>query len=96
MFLLLKGQTSFAQRPLALEIGKSVEREIKCGETNSFQVDLQKGKFLNAVVEQQGIDIVVREFAPDESLLAEIDSPTGDQGSELVALEAKTDGAHYI
>ena len=89
-------QTSFAQTPTALEIGKPLERELKAGETQSFQVDLQKGKFLNALVNQQGIDVLVRVFAPDGNKIAEIDAPIGDQGSEVVAVEAKTDGAHRI
>ena len=80
----------------ALEIGKTIERELKAGETQSFQVDLQRGKFLNAIINQQGIDVVVRVFAPDGSKVAEIDAPIGDQGSEVVAVEAKTDGTHRI
>ena len=96
MLLPFAAHTAFAQAPTALEIGKPIERELKVGETQSFQVELRRGKFLNATVEQQGIDVVVRVFAPDGSMLAEIDSPTGDQGSELVAVEAKTDGTHRI
>ena len=85
---------AFAQN--ALEIGKPIERELKAGETQQFQINLQKGKFLNALVNQQGVDVIVRVFAPDNSKVADIDAPIDDRGSEVIALEAKTDGTHRI
>lgn len=86
----------FAQTPTALEINKPIEREIKAGETQRYQVKLNKGEFLNAAVNQRGVDVVVRIIAPDKSKVAEIDSPNGTQGDETVMTEAKVAGTYLL
>ena len=79
-----------------LEPGKPVGRELKNGETHVYQIVLSVGQFLDAAVNQRGVDVVVRIFAPDGSKLAEIDSPNGDQGDEPVVVEAKASGAYRV
>jgi erythromycin esterase len=82
--------------PAALENGKPIERELKAGENHSYTVGLETGQFLDAAVNQRGIDVVVRVFAPDNSKIAEIDSPNGIQGDEPIALEARAAGTYRI
>ena len=79
-----------------LEQGKPIERELKSKETHAYKLALAAGQFLNAAVNQRGIDVVVRVFAPDEKLVAQIDSPNGAQGDEPIALEAKNAGTYRI
>src|SRR5215467_5188747 len=79
-----------------LEQGKPIERELKSKETHAYKLALAAGQFLNAAVNQRGIDVVVRVFAPDEKLVAQIDSPNGAQGDEPIALEAKNTGTYRI
>src|SRR5262245_60649816 len=79
-----------------LEQGKPIERELKSKETHAYKITLAAGQFLNAAVNQRGIDVVVRVVAPDEKLIAEIDSPNGTQGDEPVTLEAKSAGTYRI
>src|SRR5262245_22515498 len=79
-----------------LEQGKPVERELKSKETHAYKLTLAAGQFLTAAVNQRGIDVVVRVFAPDEKLIAEIDSPNGTQGDEPITLEAKSAGTYRI
>ena len=79
-----------------LEQGKPIERELKSKEAHDYKLTLASGQFLNAAVNQRGIDVVVRVFAPDEKLVAEIDSPNGAQGDEPIALEAKSAGMYRI
>ncbi len=95
---LLAVQPFFGQEQDArlLEMNKPVERELKAGETHSYKIALEQGQFLGAAVNQRGIDVVVRVFAPDSTKIAEIDSPNGSAGDEPVALEAKTAGAYRI
>jgi erythromycin esterase len=90
------GIVAFAQTPTALENGKPVERELKGDETQVYTIALEKGQFLGAAVNQRGIDVVVRIFAPDNAKIAEIDSPNGAQGDEPIALEAKIAGTYRI
>src|ERR1035437_5030017 len=73
-----------------------VERELKASETHAYKITLEAGQFLNAAVNQRGVDVVVRVFAPDGSNIAEIDSPNGTAGDQPIALEAKTTGAYRI
>jgi CHAT domain-containing protein/Tfp pilus assembly protein PilF len=79
-----------------LEVGKSIERELKGGESHSYEIALEAGKFLNAVVEQRGIDVVVQVLAPDGKQLMEVDSPNGDQGPEPVPLITEAAGVYRL
>ncbi len=93
---ILSAAFSAQQTPVALEKDKAIERELKAGETHDYQIELKAGEFLNAAVNQRGIDVVVRVFAPDNAKIAEVDSPNEDQGDEPIALEAKSDGIYRI
>jgi len=66
-----------------LEQGKPIERELKSKEAHDYKLTLASGQFLNAAVNQRGIDVVVRVFAPDEKLVAEIDSRSLAEKSEV-------------
>src|SRR5262249_57143374 len=79
-----------------LERGKVIDREIAGGEAHLYQVALQLGDFLSAVVEQRGIDVVVTVIDPDGKKIAEVDSPNGTQGPEVVKLTAKAAGAYRL
>ena len=79
-----------------LELGKPFERELPAGETHSYEVALDSGQFLRAVVDQRGVDLIVRVFAPSGDKIADIDSPNGTQGPEPVELVALTTGVHRI
>jgi erythromycin esterase len=79
-----------------LEQGKPIERQLGSGETHSYKITLQAGQYLDAAVNQRGVDVVVRVFAPEGGKIADIDSPNGKQGDEPIALEAKTAGTYRI
>src|SRR5262249_53427429 len=65
-----------------LEAGKPIERELKGGEAHTYEIALATGQYLDVVVEQKGIDVVVRVIAPDGKPLKEVDSPNGTEGPE--------------
>jgi len=79
-----------------IEPGKPIERQLSSGETHSYKLTLEAGQFLDAAVNQRGVDVVVRVFAPDGGKIADIDSPNGKLGDEPIALEAKTAGTYRI
>jgi erythromycin esterase len=81
---------------LRLEPGKPLEGKLKGGETQRYQVELESAQFLSVVVDQRGVDVVVRVFAPNGEKLAEVDSPNGTEGSEPVAFEAKQTGFYRL
>src|SRR5262245_16406774 len=79
-----------------LDPNRPIERELGVGETHAYKIMLQAGQFLEAAVNQRGVDVVVRVFAPEGGNLAEIDSPNGKQGDEPISVEAKTTGSYRI
>ncbi|MBK7601960.1 MAG: hypothetical protein IPJ07_26935 [Acidobacteria bacterium] len=54
-----------------------IERELKGGETHTFQVSLVAGQFLYAVIDQRGIDVAVTVIGSDGSQILKVESPNG-------------------
>lgn len=79
-----------------LEVNKPVERELKAQETHQYALQLKEGDFFRAVVDQRGIDVIVRVFALDGNKLAENDSLNGSNEIESVELEVKAPGVYKI
>jgi CHAT domain-containing protein len=73
-----------------------VQRELKGGETHSYQVALVAGQFLYAEIEQQGIDIVVDLFDPGDQKIADVDSPNDNWGAEPILLLASLSGKYRV
>lgn len=80
----------------SLERGKTIERDLTGGEVHNYQVPLESGQFLRAVVIQRGIDVIVTVVGPDGQKILQVDSPNGANGPEPVALAAKASGLHRI
>ncbi len=85
-----------AQTPTGLPTLTAVQRELKGGETHSFQISLTAGQFLHAVVEQEGIDVTTSVFGPDGKQLSESDSPNDRWGTEPILLVATTSGDYRV
>jgi CHAT domain-containing protein/Tfp pilus assembly protein PilF len=74
--------------------GQSFTGSLAGGQTHSYSVNLVTGQFLQIVVEQQGIDLIVKIIRAGGETLAEVDRPNGSQGPESVSLIA-VDSAEY-
>jgi hypothetical protein len=88
-----------AQLPAAntpLQAGQSIERTLGAGQSHNYTVNLDEGQFLQLVVDQRGIDVIVRVFSPRGKRLGEFDSPNGDEGPENVTVVAITAGTYRI
>src|SRR5438045_3401984 len=79
-----------------LTSGVPITRELSGGQSHSYRVTLAQGQYLEAVVEQRGIDVVVVVFAPDGQKVIEVDSPNGTQGPEPIWLIAETAGDYRL
>ena len=89
--------TAKAQTPAAsLRLGESFQRTIRRAETHTFSVSVKQDHLLQLVVDQRGVDLVVRVFAPDGQSLGEFDSPNGTNGPEGVSLIADLSGLYRI
>lgn len=80
----------------SLEVGQLVLRELKGGQSHSYEISLAAGQFAHVVVEQKGIDVVVKLFTPDGRLITEVDSPNGTLGPEPVYAIADTTGIYRL
>jgi CHAT domain-containing protein/tetratricopeptide (TPR) repeat protein len=79
-----------------LKLGEPIERELAGGAVDSYQVTLTAGQYLKVVVEQKGIDVVVRLFGPDGQKITEVDNPNGTQGPEPVSLIAQVSATYRL
>ncbi|HMW01298.1 MAG TPA: CHAT domain-containing protein [Acidobacteriota bacterium] len=76
--------------------GKTVDRALKGGEKHRFLVQLNANDFLNLVVNQKGIDVVVRLLGPDGKTVQEVDRPNGTQGEEPLSFIAEQTGNYTL
>src|SRR5437867_1883798 len=60
----------------ALAVGEPVEREIAGGQVHVYRVRLDPRQFLEALVEQQGVALLVALYAPDGTKLLTMRSPS--------------------
>lgn len=79
-----------------LQLGTPIERQLGPGQTHEFKVNLEENSFIQLVVDQRGIDVVVKVLSPNKKSLGEYDSPTGADGSEHVSFVAVVTGSYTI
>jgi hypothetical protein len=82
--------------PTSLQPGTPIERTLAAGQSHSYNVSLEEDQFLELVVDQHGIDVVVRAFSPAGRRLREVDTPNGTDGPEDVTVIAETAGVYRI
>jgi hypothetical protein len=82
--------------PTALQPGTPIERTLAAGQSHTYNISLEQDQFLHLVVDQRGIDVVVRAFSPAGRQLGEFDTPNGASGPEDVTLIAVTPGVYRI
>ena len=80
------------QEVTTLELGKPVERDLSGGQKHAYQITLAEGQYVSLIVEQRGIDVVVRLFSPDGKLITDCDSVDERRGREDPELVAEAAG----
>ncbi|HMB52801.1 MAG TPA: CHAT domain-containing tetratricopeptide repeat protein [Thermoanaerobaculia bacterium] len=81
---------------LAPAVGHAFERELPTGGRHGYRLDLAAGTFVELVVEQHGIDVVVELSGPDGERLIRVDSPTGGSGEERLRAVTADAGSHRL
>ncbi|HWM94514.1 MAG TPA: CHAT domain-containing tetratricopeptide repeat protein [Thermoanaerobaculia bacterium] len=76
--------------------GRPVGCELKSGEEHAFRISLRAGEFLQARVEQRGVDAFVTLVDPAGKILLRMDSPNGGEGEEPVLAPADRAGEHRL
>src|SRR5262249_17857072 len=83
------------QHPL-LVLGNSIVKELKSDEIHVYQIAAEADQYLQVVVIQQGIDVVVSVFDPSGKKIYEVDSPYGTAGQEPVYLITASKGLYRL
>jgi hypothetical protein len=95
--LLCAAQTANAQNDLTmLQAGTPVERSLAPGQSHTYGVDLEQDQILQLVVDQRGIDVVVRVVSPTGRKLGAVDTPNGTEGPEEVTVIADVAGVYRV
>jgi hypothetical protein len=79
-----------------LQLNQPIERRLGPGETHTFTITLAENMFAQLVVEQRGIDALVKVSSPAGKSLGDFDSPNGAEGPENVSFVAVTAGAYNV
>lgn len=85
-----------AQSSVTLQVGVPIDRTLGPDQTHEFAVDVKENSFVQLVIEQKGIDVVVRVSNPDGKLLSKHDTPNGAEGSEHVSFVTTAEGKYRI
>ena len=74
----------------------SVSRDLAGGEKHSYRVSLSEKQCAMVIVEQQGIDVIVRAFGSDGKLIAEWDSELRLNGRETATLVSEAASVYRV
>jgi hypothetical protein len=93
----LASSPASAQAPVRdLRVGQVLTERITNGAIEQYAVAVKTGQALHVVVDQKGIDVIVRVFAPDGTAVVEVDGTNGANGPEDVVAVARSHGDHRI
>ncbi len=90
-----QGQQS-AEEVTTLTQGQAIEHELGGGLRHSYQILLTEGQYASIVVEQRGMDLLVRVLGADGKAIADFDAELRNQGKEAVELIAETAGSYRL
>jgi hypothetical protein len=79
-----------------LQSGPPIERTLAGMQTHTYSIALQKEQFVHVIVDQHGIDVVIRTSSPSGQKLNEFDSPNGINGPEDATIVAAAAGEYRI
>jgi CHAT domain-containing protein/tetratricopeptide (TPR) repeat protein len=85
-----------AETPTSLETNKSIERQIKGGETHSYLISLPQGQIAEIELEQLGIDVILRTFEIDGKAGNWFDRSITKDGLEKASILAESNGSYRL
>jgi CHAT domain-containing protein/Flp pilus assembly protein TadD len=82
--------------PYTLSPNESLSRNMTRNQRHVFQLSLLPGQYVHLVVDQKGIDVVLRFLDPNRRVLTERDSPNTKVGPEALSAVAQSAGIYYL
>lgn len=96
VLLFLLACTLVVNAQTTLQTGSPVERELANQQLHEFSVTAQENEYIELVVEQKGVDVIVKVISPSGKILGQFDTPNGAQGPEHVSFVALTAGRYTV
>lgn len=96
VIVLLSSEIVYGQDAQSLTLKKKLQRELKQGSRDMYQIKLKANQFNLVMVVQDGVDLQIKTFDPSGKELETFDSPTGRQGPEMVTLTSASAGLYSI
>lgn len=87
------------QESQLLEPGKPpIKREMSAAEPHRYHFAAKAGEYVRVIVEQRGIDVLVKLYGPDDRVIVEVDTTSrdGTQGPEDVRAIAEVSGTYRL
>jgi len=98
-FELAFGLPIVAQTPAQariLELNQPVMSELAGGQNQAYQLAIGAGQYLEVVLEQQGVDVVIALVAPDGKSVAQFDADSRPQGQERISQIIEAAGSYRL
>lgn len=76
--------------------GFHAETNLSGGESQSYKLLVEEGDYIDAVIQQKGIDVVVALVDPNGDTVTEVDSPNGSYGPEQLMAVTRVAGSHRL
>jgi CHAT domain-containing protein len=76
--------------------GRPIVRDLAGLQTHSYQMTLPAGQYVRVVVDQRGIDVVVKLIGPDGKQIKEFDADSSVQGREVVSWVTEEAGIYRL
>ncbi len=80
----------------ALVLGQPVEAVLSGGEQHSYPLALNAGQYVEAVIEQRGVDVAVTLQGPEGKALAQFDADSRPRGKETAAQIVNVAGTYRL
>lgn len=80
----------------SLIMGRPAGREVSGEQSQSYRLTMASGQFARVILQQNGIDVVLRLFGPDNQLIGEVDDESRTHGQEVLELLAPAAAAYRI
>src|SRR5262245_14997914 len=75
---------------------RAVERALAPGEQHAYRIHVEAGEFLQVLVDQRGVDVVVTLYGPDDRAIYASDCPCGAKGTETISFVARVTGDYRL
>lgn len=82
--------------PLPLVPGTEISATLAGGQAHHYGLRLERDQFVDLVVEQQGIDVILKLFKPDGEQETLVDSPNEAKGPEPLPVLGETAGEYRL